>query len=369
MANILANRFLRFGLVLICLSFLFVIVYYYFYLLFPFLLATIITLCMQPIVTYIEVKCKLKRIWSSLLVLASFISILALCVFFLSKVLLKEAITFLQHSGQYLHYMKEVTAKLSAFVDPFYQNIVHAFVGLTLLDDFSIQSYADELMESMMTAILSISQAGVRSVGIIIQSFTQMIAVLFFVCMTTFIMLVDYENLKERIIKHIPYLLKNKLFILYMQLKKSFLAFLKAQIIITFYTACLVWLGLFLFRIEQAFLIALFVFIIDFFPYVGAGILFVPWIVYAFIMKNYILTIQLPLLYMAIILFRQVAEPKIVGQTIGLHPLVTIFVLFFGFTQFGIIGVLLTPFLLIFISAIYHAKIIPSLYTYIKDGR
>jgi len=53
-------------------------------------------------------------------------------------------------------------------------------------------------------------------------------------------------------------------------------------------------------------------------------------------------------------------EPKIVGQSIGLHPLLALAALYIGIQVFGIIGVVIGPLIVIVIKALQKSEIIPS---------
>src|SRR5690625_3966716 len=115
-------------------------------------------------------------------------------------------------------------------------------------------------------------------------------------------------------------------------------------------------------------MVTLIALVVDFVPYIGMGVLFIPWIIYTFLIDNYVLTIQLTVLYMILIIIRQIMEPKILATNIGLHPLIALIILFISFQHLGLLGVVLTPIALIMISAIYHAGIFHYLWHFIKHG-
>ena len=49
------------------------------------------------------------------------------------------------------------------------------------------------------------------------------------------------------------------------------------------------------------------------------------------------------ILYIVIIVVRNIIEPRIVGKQIGLHPLVTLICMFVGLKLFGVIGLFGLP--------------------------
>src|SRR5699024_7917984 len=110
------NRITRLITIVTIMSSLFLLVYYYFYLIFPFIIAGIITLFMEPIVSFIEIKLKIKRIWSTFLVLSSFIIIFTFFFFMIGKLLLNEASALIYHATDYLHSFKQLNKTIDSFV-------------------------------------------------------------------------------------------------------------------------------------------------------------------------------------------------------------------------------------------------------------
>src|SRR5699024_511941 len=100
--------------------------------------------------------------------------------------------------------------------------------------------------------------------------------------------------------------------------KKSVFGFIKAQVIITIISSIIVFIGLWIFQVEHLFTLTLIVFFVDFIPYVGIGAVFIPWIIYNFFIEQHLLTMQLSILYIIVIIVRQVIEPKILASSIGL---------------------------------------------------
>src|SRR5699024_1700505 len=129
-----------------------------------------------------------------------------------------------------------------------------------------------------------------------------------------------------------------------------------------------VFIGLWIFQVEHLFTLTLIVFFVDFIPYVGIGAVFIPWIIYNFFIEQHLLTMRLSILYIIVIIVLQVIEPKILASSIGLHPLIALIILFIGIQSLAIIGIFITPLILILISAIYHAGIFHFLWHYITHG-
>ena len=79
----------------------------------------------------------------------------------------------------------------------------------------------------------------------------------------------------------------------------------------------------------------------DLLPVIGIGFILIPWAVISLFQGNRLLGFGLLLLYLAINLLRSLLEPKLVGKSIGLPPLVTLLSIYAGLQLFGIAGLLM----------------------------
>ena len=61
------------------------------------------------------------------------------------------------------------------------------------------------------------------------------------------------------------------------------------------------------------------------------GAVFVPWVIYVFFTGDTAFAIGLLILYIVVIVQRQIMEPKVLSSNIGLDPLATLVALFVGF--------------------------------------
>ena len=99
----------------------------------------------------------------------------------------------------------------------------------------------------------------------------------------------------------------------------------------------------------MAFIIAL----LDMLPVLGIGIVLIPWgVYYLSVGTDLKLGIGLLVLWGVGSIVRQAIEPKIVGKELGMHPLLTLVLMYAGYSLFGFFGLVLLPFLSVFISII-----------------
>lgn len=90
--------------------------------------------------------------------------------------------------------------------------------------------------------------------------------------------------------------------------------------------------------------------VVDIVPVLGTGTIMVPWTIYSLITGNYSLAVGLLIIYVIILIVRQVLEPKLVATKSGLPPIVTIAAMYFGTQLFGFIGIFLLPMIVIMLK-------------------
>lgn len=103
--------------------------------------------------------------------------------------------------------------------------------------------------------------------------------------------------------------------------------------------------GFLLLRIENGFVWAMLITLVDAFPILGVGTVLLPWSAVCLLQGNHIRAIGLLALYGALWLTRSILEPKLIGKGLGLDPLVTLIAIYVGWKLWGISGMLLAPFL------------------------
>lgn len=102
-------------------------------------------------------------------------------------------------------------------------------------------------------------------------------------------------------------------------------------------------IGLWILNNPYPILLALFIGIVDAFPVFGSGTILIPWAVYQILLGNIKVAAGLVILYLLCTLNRQLLEPRLLGQKLGMSTLLTLFLMYIGYRIFGIFGFILGP--------------------------
>ncbi|WP_313640964.1 AI-2E family transporter [Paenibacillus sp.] len=142
---------------------------------------------------------------------------------------------------------------------------------------------------------------------------------------------------------------------------KAIGSYLKAQLILISITFVIVLTGLFILRTGNVLTMALVCAVFDVLPLLGVTTILVPWIIYLFIVGNTSLAIGLIVLLAIVLIVRQLLEPKITGNSIGVSSafLMLSFVIL-STSAFGMAGLILSPILLILIKELIQQGYLQS---------
>ena len=83
----------------------------------------------------------------------------------------------------------------------------------------------------------------------------------------------------------------------------------------------------------------------------------IPWAIISAVNGDLRLGIALFVLYVIILVVRQLLEPRIVGKNIGVHPIFTLIAMYTGFKISGIIGLIIGPIVLIILQNVFETMI------------
>ena len=92
--------------------------------------------------------------------------------------------------------------------------------------------------------------------------------------------------------------------------------------------------------IDFNFILSLFIAFLDFLPFFGTGTAFVPWIIYEILTADYKMAIGLLVLYPITQIVHRTIEPKLLGDSVGLNPLLTLALIYVGYKVGSVLGMI-----------------------------
>lgn len=321
----------------------------------PFLLSFLFAVALQKPLRFLDKKTKNKchSLLSIALVLALILVIIGPVVLVLVLVG-KEIAGFISYlTGQLNDFpnflatlQKELLDFLKFLPDAIYTTVsdsITDFFG-RIIENFDLSALNIDL--KAITSGISSGISGMISVAKNIPSIAlgTVIGIIAWIFFTK-----DYDKIVGFIKLQLPEGKKNLLSDIKQVFAKTVLKMLRAYGIIMLITFFELFLGLTILNLlhitenNYVVIIAIAIAIFDILPVAGSGGILVPWMLVSLVLGNTSTAIGLLIIYLVITVIRQYIEPKIVGDSLGVHPIITLAGLYFGLKLFGFIGMFVVP--------------------------
>lgn len=313
----------------------------------PFILAVIIAIIIDPLVNILEQKVKMSR---SLAVVLSLLIVLGIFSVFLIFVSSRMVVELMQLSGT-------IPSLSKYFIDEGYKILtdIRLFITanpLPLEVQESLRNNFMQFVETLKVYLGKTTELLIDFIAILPLIFTVIIVS----AVATFFISKDRELIINYFINLIPPKALMPLNSLVSTMTSALTGFLRAQLFLVSLTAIQAIFGLYLLGVDFPFTIGFLSGVFDLLPILGTGTIFIPWALWHLLIGNHKLGIALLILYAILIIVRQLIEPKIIGDSIGLHPLATLVSVFVGLRLLGIKGIFIGPIVILIIKLFIQNK-------------
>lgn len=359
MDKLILTKIAKICIIFILAIFGYIVFRYTLSILLPVVAVILMALIMEPGVQFLQQKAKFPRPLASILVLLSFVAIFAGFITLIVSELY-DGIAYLAEylPGQLSHLGAIVDEFFNTKILPFFQQLILVIQRLTDGQDILFfQDRINELFEGIAELVSLLLQKLLLAIPGQLAIIPESITVIFFILFSGFLLSADFPRVKDYITNLIPTGVSRKLNEIIYHIKKSTFFYIRAQLILVMISFLLIFIGLTIIRVEHAMTISLFMIIIDLIPFLGTGLLFIPWIGYSFLTGDYSFTIGLSVVYGIVIITRQLIEPKIFSMNLAIHPLAWLLVAFVGWKIWGVAGLLVAPFIIVFLKGLQDAGV------------
>lgn len=304
----------------------------------PFVIGWIIALIASPPVRFLEKHLKIKRKVGSAVTIIAVIAVVIIGGYLLGVKLVEEIVDFIgdlplmweglqrdfAESAQRLQVASRLLPKsLGDTIKNISENIGE-YVG----------DFVGKLVEKMSSPTL---EALSRFAGNIPSIFIGVIMCL----LSAYMFVADKEYVPNLLRKVLPLSITERWSLIKRGLYRAVGGYFKAQFKIEVWMYLLLATGFWILRVRYAFLIAIGVALLDLLPFFGTGTILLPWAAIKFLSGDYMMVIGLLIIWGVGQLARQVIQPKIVGDSVGLAPIPTLILLFVGYKAAGVIGMII----------------------------
>lgn len=301
----------------------------------PFVIALIVSAIANPLVNFLEKKVKILRKYSSAVIIVFVLAILFALIYFA----LWGAIQGIQALfGE----MDDIIATFLGFLDEFRLALSNLSISLPASLHEAIQSL-DSSIETTLTSFAKdlMEQINFSAAGSYLNNALNVLILIIISILATYFVMIDRNQLALAVSRMVPMSIQHYYHVVMDNIKTAVGGYLKTQFKLMIIIMLALLLGFKLLDVEYALLLAFITAILDFLPVFGTGTIIGPWVVFKIISGDYLYAVFLIIIYLVCLLLKQLLQPKIMGDSVGLSPLYALFFMFVGYRINGIIGMII----------------------------
>lgn len=319
--------------------------------LFPFTLALFFSILTQPFSRFLQKKLKFSQkiatIVSIILFLVIFLAFISLSALRLSGEIYKLSINLNKYSKDFQslwnHTIDRVYSLLGYFPEGFDEQVKSSINGFIRMGTSKLGSFINSL----------------------INFITSIPTIILYICITilsTFFISLDKNKIMTFLEQQFPETWIKKVYNIKREMFNVLGSYIRAQIIlmtICFFELLISFniLSFLKFNLPYPLIFSIIICIIDALPILGAGAVLLPWSLISFATGDIRLGLALLGIYFLVLSVRQMLEPKLISQNLGVHPLVTLISMYSGFKFFGVIGFLIGPVVMIILKNVFSREL------------
>lgn len=300
----------------------------------PFVVGWVVALIASPLVRFFEEKVKIKRKIGSAFVIIVVIALIVLLGYLVIAQLVEQVIGLAGSLPEMWESMEADLTEIGQTLSIFLEKLPGE--AQLKVNDFAIQlgGYVGEFVGKLGTPTIA-------AAGNLAKQLPSIFIGLIMALLSSYFFVAERGQINEWFRKHMPASVLLRYTTIRNSLVHSVGGYFKAQLRIEVWMYLLLLVGLGVLHVNYFALIALGIAVMDFLPFLGTGTILVPWAIIKILTTDYKLAIGLLIIWGGGQLARQLIQPKIVGDSMGIPPLPTLFLLFIGYKLGSVIGMII----------------------------
>ena len=214
-----------------------------------------------------------------------------------------------------------------------------------------ISKYLDFIYSGSMSIIENVSSSFIHGLIMVIMKIPSIMFDMVFIIMTSLFMLLDFQRIDKLLIRKYP-----MVSLVVDTTKDVFSNMFKAYFIIMVVTFFELWIGFLIMKLEHSVVLACIIAIFDFLPVFGIDMIMIPWIVICAFTNKISLALGLLIIYLVIVITKNILEPKLIAKGLGISPLVSLIGMYLGMKILGFVGLIIVPVILVIVIQVIKVK-------------
>ena len=300
----------------------------------PFLIGWIISMIASPVVRFFEERLKIRRKGASVIVIVAVLAVVLLLVYVICAQLVREGISFVNELPALWDGIMTELSQVGANLEGIYSKL--PLDTQRTLDNIGSEAgtYFGGLIENIGTPTF-------EAVGSVAKQLPDIFLGVVMCILSAYFFVADKSYVSGIMKKYVPGAVLYRLDLIRRSFRNAVGGYFKAQFKIECWIYVMLVIGLLILKVRYVPLVALGIAFLDFLPVFGTGTVMIPWAVIEILGNDYQMAMGLLIIWVAGQLVRQIIQPKIVGDSIGMEPIPTLFLLFIGYKVAGVMGMIL----------------------------
>lgn len=335
----------------------------------PFILAFILVSVVHPIILRIRRRLHIEhQIINFVIMLLIYVMVALLLTLLVTQIVFLVSNQFSGLSDYFKETIQPALISVGETFSGFFNDLPEPWEAL-------LEGLQGNIMQFLQSMLWEVSQWGVNAIPTLIDRIPTFVIALVFTIMLSFFIGMQYNQVTAFIHEALPPKINSFLFDLRHIMKDTVLRYLRATLTLMVITCVELAAGLMILGRAGAIPIALGIAIFDALPFFGTGAIMIPWVIIELLQSNFSFALGLLILYGVVTLVRNIIEPKIVSDKLGINPIVSLVSIYLGLRTMGVLGMIIMPILVQILLALQKAgnirpfwKFTPKSGTQDEDG-
>ncbi|MDD3362537.1 MAG: sporulation integral membrane protein YtvI [Hespellia sp.] len=300
----------------------------------PFVIGWIIAMIISPIVKWLEKRLKIVKRLASVLTIILVLGVFVLLMYFAISHLVSEI-------SSLIHNFPELYKQLESGLN----SIGNGMSGLFSRLPEVIQTGAANIMANLDTYVGDVmsnfSEPTMAWAGNFAKRLPSFLIGFIVTLMSAYLFTAEKDIVSDYLQKMAPPSVEKRMSIVFESLRTAVGGYFKAQFKIMGIVFAILLIAFAMMGVRYSVLVAFLIAFLDFLPFFGTGTAMIPWALYKFLVGDYKTAVILVVIYAITQVIHQLLQPKLIGDSVGLNPIVTLLLLYIGYRISSVIGMIL----------------------------
>lgn len=318
----------------------------------PFVIAFVVALLLKPVIRFLREKCRVHKTVAGVVIVLLFYALIGFLLVALGIKLFSACKAF------FLTLPSIYVDNVQPWIDSLFDAIEALAARINPESTATYDAIAANVTQTLGETVSTLSRSAVgwvttftfKTPGLLLDVLITIIATVFIA--------IDWNVLSEFIMRQFSDKTRDMIGNVRTHLGSTLGKYIRSYALILTITFVELSIGLSIVGVDSPIAISVVIALFDILPVVGSGTVLIPWALIVLLRANYIRALGLGIVYLVIVVIRNIIEPKIIGKRVGLHPIVTLASMVVGTYVFGPIGLLGLPVTLALLQSLNEDGII-----------